>query len=123
MPRQSNPVRNFFAGLGLLLTMGVLGLLLWLIALGVLAGLVYLGLSLCTDWDFIAKFATSILASFIILKVLGLVSDVFDLLPEWWFDPRRKPTPCPHCGKNLRTALAQQCRHCGADWHSERRQP
>ncbi len=119
MPKQSNPVRNFFAWLGLLITVGVLGLLLWLIALGALAGLVYLGLSLCTDWNFVAKLATSILASFIILKVLGLVSDVFDLLPEWWFDPRKKPTPCPHCGKNLRTALAQQCRHCGADWHSE----
>jgi hypothetical protein len=25
-------------------------------------------------------------------------------------------TPCPSCGKPLRTALAQQCLECGADW-------
>ena len=24
---------------------------------------------------------------------------------------------CPHCGKPLRTNLAKQCYHCGADWH------
>ena len=27
------------------------------------------------------------------------------------------PTPCPYCGKTLRTALARQCRHCKRDWH------
>jgi hypothetical protein len=27
-------------------------------------------------------------------------------------------SPCPHCGKALRTKLAQQCFHCGADWHA-----
>lgn len=26
-------------------------------------------------------------------------------------------TPCPECGKPLRTKLAQQCWECGADWH------
>lgn len=27
-------------------------------------------------------------------------------------------TPCPHCGKFLRTPRAKQCRFCGADWHT-----
>jgi len=26
-------------------------------------------------------------------------------------------TPCPKCGRWLRTPLAKQCLHCGADWH------
>jgi hypothetical protein len=26
-------------------------------------------------------------------------------------------TPCPQCGKTLRTPKAKQCRFCGADWH------
>jgi hypothetical protein len=26
-------------------------------------------------------------------------------------------TPCPHCGKALRTPNAKQCRFCGSDWH------
>lgn len=25
--------------------------------------------------------------------------------------------PCPYCGKQLRTPLAKQCRHCRRDWH------
>lgn len=29
-------------------------------------------------------------------------------------------TPCPACGKPLRTRKAQQCFKCGADWHAER---
>lgn len=101
--------------------LGLVGLLLWLIALGVLVALVYVGLSAFTSWALVPKLGTSVLASFLALKVLALLSDAFDLLPEWWFDPKKKPTPCPHCGKNLRTALAQQCRHCGADWHSKSR--
>ena len=27
--------------------------------------------------------------------------------------------PCPECGQNLRTPKAQQCLHCGSDWHAE----
>jgi hypothetical protein len=30
--------------------------------------------------------------------------------------PQRKP--CPFCGRQLRTAVAQQCVECGADWHA-----
>jgi hypothetical protein len=29
------------------------------------------------------------------------------------------PGPCTSCGTPLRTALAQQCFNCGADWHGE----
>jgi hypothetical protein len=25
--------------------------------------------------------------------------------------------PCPHCGKPLRTDMANQCFECGTDWH------
>ncbi|MBC8873592.1 MAG: hypothetical protein H8E44_29495 [Planctomycetes bacterium] len=117
MPTQSTPIKDFFVGLGLLIGGGVVVLLLWLIPLGVLAGLIYLGLSLFTDWSFIPKFVISILASCITLFVLGLLSDTYELFGVRWLG--KKPTPCPHCGKNLRTALAKQCRHCGADWHSE----
>jgi Fe-S-cluster-containing dehydrogenase component len=28
-------------------------------------------------------------------------------------------TPCPYCGKFLRTPRAKQCRFCGADWHDK----
>lgn len=27
------------------------------------------------------------------------------------------PARCPRCGGHLRTPLAKQCRHCGANWH------
>lgn len=31
--------------------------------------------------------------------------------------------PCPCCAKPLRTPQAQQCFHCGADWHQRPRPP
>jgi hypothetical protein len=30
---------------------------------------------------------------------------------------RWNSTPCPHCGRWLRSAKAQQCFHCSAEWH------
>jgi hypothetical protein len=32
--------------------------------------------------------------------------------------PNTPPTPCPWCGKPLRTKTARQCRFCGKDWHT-----
>src|SRR5688572_23102440 len=37
--------------------------------------------------------------------------------PPWPVDRQPEPTPCPFCGKALRTARAKQCRFCGKDWH------
>ncbi|WP_430452075.1 hypothetical protein [Rhodopirellula europaea] len=28
--------------------------------------------------------------------------------------------PCPYCSKPLASKYAQQCLHCGADWHNSR---
>lgn len=41
----------------------------------------------------------------------------FPVLDRLRFDPRVQSPSCPKCGKPLRTAEAQQCFHCGADWH------
>lgn len=41
----------------------------------------------------------------------------------WAFHPQGphpSPPPCPYCARPLRTAEAQQCFECGADWHGER---
>ncbi len=32
---------------------------------------------------------------------------------------QKEVVPCPHCGKALLTAKAQQCFQCGADWHNK----
>jgi hypothetical protein len=35
-----------------------------------------------------------------------------------WLDRHdREDTPCPYCGKPLRTSRARQCFECGTDWH------
>lgn len=49
---------------------------------------------------------------------LDLLSYVVSLpidLVHWAF--RRRPARCPECGDHLPTSKAQQCFHCGADWH------
>ncbi len=34
-----------------------------------------------------------------------------------FFTAEQSNPPCPHCKSKLRTKLAKQCFHCGADWH------
>jgi hypothetical protein len=43
---------------------------------------------------------------------------VEDIIVTTEFSPCAEGGPCPRCGKALRTNLAQQCFHCGADWHA-----
>jgi len=121
MPKKSNSNKPIIAGLGVLIGLGVVGLFLWAFAVVALAALLYFTLSLLTNWGIVPKLGVSVVSSYIILRALGFLLDVLDLLPQWWLDPRKKPAPCPHCGEPLRTALAQQCRHCGADWHAKSR--
>ncbi len=47
----------------------------------------------------------TIAASFVLLFV-GVVTDIFEF-----------GKPCPECGEPLATRKAQQCLHCGANWH------
>jgi hypothetical protein len=119
MPRKpKTPVKDFLAGVALLAGFGVAYLLLWVVILLVLSGLIFLGLSVFTNWNFGARIGSSLLSAFITMKVFGFIFATLDLIPESWIDGKKKTKPCPECGKNLRTALAQQCMHCGADWHS-----
>lgn len=39
------------------------------------------------------------------------------IVPERPWQPPPK-VPCPKCGQPLRTPLAKQCFHCGANWHN-----
>jgi hypothetical protein len=40
----------------------------------------------------------------------------YPVLDKLRFDPRGQSF-CPQCGEPLRTTEAQQCFHCGTDWH------
>ncbi len=111
-------VRGFFAGVGLLVGFSFLVFLVWLVALLVLAGLIFLGLTVATGWNLGARVGASFVCANLTMKLLRIVAETLDLIPESWIDGSKKSKPCPNCGKDLRTALAQQCMHCGADWHS-----
>jgi hypothetical protein len=38
-------------------------------------------------------------------------------IPQQEGQSQKPGPPCPTCGASLRTMEAQQCFHCGADWH------
>ena len=116
--KPKTPVKDIFAGAALLAGFGLLYLLLWLAAVIAIAGLIFLGLTVFTDWNLGARIGCSVLSTLITMKVLWVTSETLDLIPGSWFDGKKKTKPCPECGKDLRTALAQQCMHCGADWHA-----
>lgn len=126
MPRKPAAlIKRFLSVLALLVGLGIVLFLLWFVALLVFAGLVYGGLTVFTNWGLGTRIGYSILSAFIILKVLGFISATLDPVPESRIGvakqakprPDMATKPCPKYGKNLRTALAQQCMHCGADWY------
>lgn len=120
MPRKpATPVKDFFGGLLFLIGMGVLLLVLWGMALVVIAALIFAWLSAFTDWNVGSRIGCSLVFSFLALKLLVLIFNFFELIPESWIDAKKETKPCPECGKDLPTALAQQCIDCGADWHVE----
>jgi hypothetical protein len=91
-------------------------LLVWIVALAVFAGVLYAGLSVFTNWSVGARIGSSLVAAFLSFKVVALVGVVGDLIPDSWMVENKKTKPCPACGKELRTAKAQQCVHCGKRW-------
>ena len=120
MSRKPNtPVKDFFTGMALLFGVCVFWLVFRLIAFLLFAGLVFLGLTMFTNWDLTPRIGSSVLSGLIAMKVFWFVSEIFDLVPRSWLEGKGDTKPCPECGKNLRTARAQQCFHCGADWHPQ----
>ena len=119
MPRKANAsAKDFFEGVALFAGIGLVLFLLLILALLVIAILIFFGLTAFTNWNFGDRGGCSLISAFVIMKVLGLIWAMLDLIPDSKNAAELKTTPCPECGKNLRTALAQQCVHCGADWHS-----
>lgn len=118
MPRKPHtPLKDFFWAAALLSGVGLLYLALWCVVLLIIAGLIFLGLTVFTNWNMGVRIAGSLFASFVAMKLLGGMLEILDMIPQSWIDGNKKTKPCPQCGKNLRTAMAQQCMHCGADWH------
>jgi len=106
-------------GAAVLLGLCAVGLLAWLLSLVLVAALFFVGYTLFSDMSLSARLGGSMVSSFVTLKLLSFVCETLELIPESWFNAKEKTKPCPECGKNLRTALAQQCMHCGADWHQK----
>ena len=118
MPRKpQTPVKGIFTDVAILAGFGIACLVAWLVVLVVLAGLIFLRLTAFTNWNFGTRIGSSLLSAFVTMKVLSFISAALDLIPESWIDGKKKTKTCTECGKNLRTARAQQCMHCGADWH------
>ena len=119
MSRKSQPTFNdLCSGLAIFVGLSLLSLVIWLLALLAIASLVFLGLTALTNWDLNIRIGTSVALAFVTLKLLGLLSATLDLIPETWRRGKNKSKPCPECGETLRSALAQQCIRCGADWHT-----